>query len=260
MAGRAAGAAREGGAGPGVAAAGPARADLVVSTPTGYRLALDEEQVDSSALLLHDDAAAERARAGDHAGALARAEAGLALWDGTVGAAAGADLHDPVAALRTGRVAAFRSLVRTRALALARLGRREEAVTPLTELARELPRDEEVLTELLRCEAATAGRAAALTRYDTYRRALREELGSDPGPELKSLHQELLTADAPRVRHGVPHDPNPLLGRDADVAAVSGLLRESRVVTVLGPGGLGKTRLSHAVSRAAEQPVVHFVP
>ncbi|OLZ64405.1 LuxR family transcriptional regulator [Streptomyces sp. IMTB 2501] len=234
-------------------------AELVVSTPTGYRLALDETQVDSSALLLHEAASAERARAGDHAGALAEAEAGLALWDGSVGAGAGEDLHDPVVALRAGRVRAQRALVRARALALARLGRREEAMAPLAELAEELPRDEEVLAELLRCEAAGAGRAAALSRYDTYRRRVRDELGADPGPELKAVHQELLSAGAAPVRHGVPHEPNPLLGRDADLAAVAGLLREARVVTVVGPGGLGKTRLSHAVSRAAEQPVVHFV-
>ncbi|MFD7281352.1 ATP-binding protein [Streptomyces sp. NPDC059862] len=234
-------------------------ADLVVSTPTGYRLALAETQVDSSALLLYDATGAERARAGDHEGSLAQAEAGLALWDGSVGAGAGEDLHDPVVALRADRVRVFRSLVRCRALALARLGRREEAAAPLAELARELPRDEEVLAELLRCEAATAGRAAALTRYDAYRRGLRDELGTDPGPGLRSVYQELLRADAPAVRHGVPHEPNPLLGRDADIAAVAALLRDARVVTVVGPGGLGKTRLSHAVSRAAEQPVVHFV-
>ncbi|MFJ8111995.1 ATP-binding protein [Streptomyces sp. NPDC096132] len=234
-------------------------AELVVSTPTGYRLALKETQVDSSALLRYEAASAGRARAGDQEGALAQAEAGLALWDGSVGAGAGEELRDPVVALRADRVRVFRSLVRFRALALARLGRREEAAAPLAELVRELPRDEEVLAELLRCEAATAGRAAALTRYDAYRRGLREELGTEPGPGLRSVHQELLRAEVPPARHGVPHDPNPLLGRDADIAAVAGLLREARVVTVVGPGGLGKTRLSHAVSRAAEQPVVHFV-
>ncbi|NUP20838.1 MAG: AfsR/SARP family transcriptional regulator [Streptomyces sp.] len=234
-------------------------ADLIVSTPTGYRIALDEAQVDSSALLLYEAASAERARAGDHEGALAQAEAGLALWDGNAGAGTGEDLHDPVVALRVGRVRAFRSLVRSRALALARLGRREEAVAPLTELARELPHDEEVLAQLLRCEAVAAGRAAALTRYDAYRRRLRDELGTDPGAELRATYQELLSADVAPVRHGVQHEPNQLLGRDADIAAVAGLLREVRVVGVIGPGGLGKTRLAHAVSRTAELPVVHFV-
>ncbi|MGW2489449.1 ATP-binding protein [Streptomyces sp. NPDC001606] len=235
-------------------------ADLVVSTPAGYRLALDETQVDSSLLPRHEAAAAEHARAGDHAAALAEAEAGLALWDGSLGAAAGEELYDPVAALRAARLPSLHALARARALALARLGRREEAAGPLAELAREHPRDEELLAELLRCEAAGAGRAAALTRYNDYRRALRDELGTDPGPALRAVYQELLRADAAPVRHGVPHEPNPLLGRDADIAAVTGLLRTNRVVTVTGPGGLGKTRLAHAVGRAAEQPVVHFVP
>ncbi|WP_434587403.1 ATP-binding protein [Streptomyces sp. A5-4] len=233
---------------------------LIVSTPTGYRLALGATRVDSSALLLREEAGAERARTGDHKGALEEAEAGLALWDGVVTAGAGEDPHDPVLVLLAARAGAHRALVRTRALALSRVGRREEAARPLAELAGELPRDEEVLAELLRCEAATVGPAAALSRYDTYRRGLREELGADPGGRLKAVHEELLRAEAPAVRHGVPHEPNLLLGREADIATVAELLRTARVVTTIGPGGLGKTRLAYAVGRAAEQRVVHFVP
>ncbi|HET6858708.1 MAG TPA: BTAD domain-containing putative transcriptional regulator [Streptomyces sp.] len=235
-------------------------AELIVSTPTGYRLALGETQVDSSALLLHEAAAAERARAGDHLGSLEEAEAGLALWDGVVAAGAGEELHDPVVALRTARVGARGALVRHRALALSRVGRLAEAAGPLAGLAGELPRDEEVLAELLRCEAAVVGPAAALSRYDAYRRGLRDGLGAEPGAGLRAVHQQLLRAEAPVVRHGVPHEPNPLLGRAADIAAATALLRTARVVTVVGPGGLGKTRLAYAVGRAAEQRVVHFVP
>ncbi|OKH93612.1 ATP-binding protein [Streptomyces uncialis] len=235
-------------------------AELIVSTPTGYRLALDGTQVDSSALLLRAAAGLARAREGDHPGALEQAEAGLALWDGTVAEGAGEEPHDPVAALRAARAGTHRTLVRTRALALSRLGRREEAAGALAALAGELPRDEEVLAELLRCEAAGSGPAAALSRYDSYRRLLRDELGTDPGAGLRAVHRELLRAGAPVVRHGVPHEPNPLLGRESDIAAVTGLLRTARVVTVGGPGGLGKTRLAYAVGRAAEQRVVHCVP
>jgi predicted ATPase len=233
-------------------------ADVLASTPTGYRLALAEDQVDSSALLLHAAAGADRARAGDHAGSLAAAEAGLALWEGTPDGADGAD--DPVAALRTERAPVRGALVRARALALARLGRHAEAAGPLAVAASEHPRDEELLAELLRGEAATAGPSAALMRYEAYRRELRETLGTDPGAGLKAVQQELLRGEAPVVRHGVPHEPNPLLGRDEDIAAVERLLRVSRAVTVVGPGGLGKTRLAHAVSRRAEQRVVYFVP
>ncbi|MFD9512569.1 ATP-binding protein [Streptomyces mirabilis] len=233
-------------------------AGVLASTPAGYRLALAEDQVDSSALLLHAAAGADRARAGDHAGSLAAAEAGLALWEGTPDGAGSAD--DPVAALRAERAPVRGALVRARALALARLGRHAEAAGPLAVAAAEHPRDEEVLAELLRGEAATAGPSAALMRYEAYRRELRETLGTDPGAGLKAVQQELLRGESPVVRHGVPHEPNPLLGREEDVAAVERLLRVSRAVTVVGPGGLGKTRLAHAVSRRAEQRVVYFVP
>ena len=166
---------------------------------------------------------------------------------------------DPLSALRAARVPVYRSLLRARALALSRLGRRAEAAAPLGELILRFPRDEEVLAELLRCEAATAGPAAALARYADYRQRLRDELGSDPGPALQGVHQELLQADAPVIRRGVRHEPNPLLGRDDDIAAVAGLLRTSRVTSIVGTGGLGKTRLAHAVSAQAEQRVVHVV-
>ncbi|MGI5373674.1 ATP-binding protein [Streptomyces sp. CA-251387] len=234
-------------------------AEVIASTPAGYRLALREDQVDAGAVLLFAAASAEKSRAGDHAGALAEAEEGLALWDGAPAGEA-APLGDPVGELRAERAVTYRVLVRSRALALARLGRRAEAIDPLTELAALHPRDEELLLELMRCQTATAGPAAALATYDTHRRRLRDELGTDPGPALQELHQELLRGEAPVVRRGVPHEPNPLLGRDADVAAVTRLLHSARVTSVVGPGGLGKTRLASAVARDAEQRVVHLVP
>jgi DNA-binding SARP family transcriptional activator len=233
-------------------------ADLIASTASGYRLALDEDQVDISAAQLRASAAARCAEAGDHAAALAQAEAGLALWEGAPdGAPAGLD--DPLAALRAEWASTHRSLMRSRALALARLGRHGKAAEALAELARERPRDEEVLAELLRGEAATLGPSAALVRYEAYRRSLRDELGTDPGPALQDLQRRLLQGTVPVVRHGVPHEPNLLLGRDDDIAAVAGLLRSSRVTSIVGPGGLGKTRLAQAVSRRAEQRTVHFV-
>jgi predicted ATPase/DNA-binding SARP family transcriptional activator len=232
-------------------------ADVVARTPAGYRLALGEDQVDASAVLLSASASARHARAGDHAAALAHAEAGLALF--AAAERGDTDFDDPVSVLRAERASTQRSLLRTRALALSRLGRHAEAVEALTELVVERPRDEEVLLELLRCEAATVGPSAALARYDAYRRSLRDELGSDPGPALQAVHLQLLQGTAPVVRHGVPYEPNPLLGRDDDIAAVANLLRTSRVTSIVGAGGLGKTRLAQVVSRQAEQRIVQLV-
>jgi predicted ATPase len=230
---------------------------VIVSTPGGYRLSLRDDQIDASAILLAVSESEKRSRAGDHLAAFGHAEAGLALCDGAADWDAGDG--DPLSALRAARVPAYRSLLRARALALSRLGRRAEAAAPLGELSLRGPRDEEVLAELLRCEAATAGPAAAVARYAGYRQRLRDELGSNPGSALQGVYQELLQADAPVIRRGVRHEPNPLLGREDDIAAVAGLLRTSRVTSIVGPGGLGKTRLAHAVSNQAKQRVVHVV-
>lgn len=233
-------------------------AESIATTPTGYRLTLDDRQVDTSAVLLHAAAGEQRARDGDHAAALAQAEAGLALCTGAQSWDSGFT-DGPLSQLRAARLPTYRSLLRVHALALSRLGRRTEAMGPLGELVQRHPRDEEVLAELLRCEAAIMGSATALARYDAYQRALREDLGSDPGAALRTLHLELLRSELPTVRRGVQYEPNLLLGRADDVAKVTELLRASRVTSIVGAGGLGKTRLAHVVSRAAEQRTVHFV-
>jgi predicted ATPase len=233
-------------------------AETIASTPAGYRLTLSEEQVDAAAVVAHASAAARCARAGDDAGALAQAEAGLALWDGAPDEED--ELGDPLARLRTERARTYRVLMRTRALALSRLDRRAEAVETLRDLLRDNPRDEEALAQLLLFEAATLGPSAALSRYETYRRGLREQLGSDPGAELQRVHAQLLERERPAVRRGVEYQPNALLGRDDDIAAVHQLLRTSRVVSIIGPGGLGKTRMAHAVAATVAQRAVHLIP
>ena len=105
-----------------------------------------------------------------------------------------------------------------------------------------------------------AGRQAdALAAYRDARAAL-DELGLEPGPELRALEQRILRQDEDLSRPQAPRAQMPpqavsapatrLIGRDLEVAAVRGLLRreDTRLVTLTGPGGTGKTRLALAAT------------
>jgi predicted ATPase len=61
------------------------------------------------------------------------------------------------------------------------------------------------------------------------------------------------------MRRGVRYDATDLIGRDLDLDRLRALLASARVVSIVGAGGLGKTRLAHVLAREATQPVVHFV-
>ncbi|MFT4085432.1 MAG: AAA family ATPase [Nocardioides sp.] len=149
--------------------------------------------------------------------------------------------------------------LRPSALRLAAAGDYPAALPLLDRLVGEGDRgDDEVVEAWLRSIGAVLGTPAALDRYEEYRSGLADRLGVDPSPALRELHRELLARDRP-VRSGLRYDSTTLIGRDDDIVAVSATLRAARVVTILGPGGLGKTRLAQVVARGAEQPVVHFV-
>ena len=143
-------------------------------------------------------------------------------------------------------------------LALAAAGRDQDALPHLEAVHGAAMHDTAVTGALLRSLAATAGPAAALARYEEYREDLADRLGVDPDPALQRLHRELLVADSP-VRDGVHFDADTLLGREDDLAELRAAVRRSRLVSVVGPGGLGKTRVAHVLAREATQPRVYFV-
>ncbi|MFD1723097.1 ATP-binding protein, partial [Amnibacterium endophyticum] len=93
----------------------------------------------------------------------------------------------------------------------------------------------------------------ALAAYAAHAAALADQLGADPDPAVVAAHADLLRAEpsrAPRLV-GVRTAPDALLGRDDDLAALDAALRTARLVTVIGPGGMGKTRIAHEVARLA---------
>ncbi len=105
--------------------------------------------------------------------------------------------------------------------------------------------------------AATGDGRAALRAARDYRRRLVEETGLDPSPTLNAAETAIAGGGAATTAGAPPARPaTPLFGRDAEIAAVHRLLASNRLVTVVGPGGVGKTRVATEVARRVDTATV----
>lgn len=104
----------------------------------------------------------------------------------------------------------------------------------------------------MRLLALSGQRDSAMAQYEACRRVLADELGLDPAPETTALYEQIrdgvlaLPTTPVAFRGQVPLPPTPLLGRAAEVAQLAALVAQPtcRLLTLVGPGGVGKTRLS----------------
>jgi predicted ATPase/DNA-binding SARP family transcriptional activator len=139
------------------------------------------------------------------------------------------------------------------------------AIGPLVELTEAHPFREGAWAALVLALARTGRQADALTAYQRAREQLVDELGIDPGEQLRAAEARVLAGDVdavepqrpaatttPAARDGLDRLPAvpDLLGRDEDLEVVLGALRTASLVTLLGPGGIGKTSLAVTVARA----------
>ncbi|MEU5152784.1 BTAD domain-containing putative transcriptional regulator [Glycomyces sp. NPDC021274] len=235
--------------------------DRLESGPGGYRLAAAETDIDAfERLAARTEAASREDRP---AAARASAEAALALWRGP--ALADLDGYAFAEAART-RLAMRRDTVA--ALLLDARMRLDGADAVLAELAARHSAD--VLNEpdaarYMLALAAAGRRAEALAVFDTVRERLADELGVDPSTVLREAHLDVLRGveppAAPHRQHRLPEPLTACIGREAEIAAVTGLLGANRLVTLTGPGGTGKTRLAVETANrlAAEDREVRMV-
>ncbi len=217
----------------------------------GFLLAVDPDAVD--AIRFESLVAAARAArdAGDAAAASELLSRGLALWRGRVLE----DLpelssHPEVARLEELRLHALEE----RADADLARGETVMLVAQLEALVTEHPLRERLWEQLMLALYRSGRQADALAAYARARAAL-DELGLEPGPRLEELQVRILRhdVDAPAAAREPPTNlPTPVssfVGRERELEQLDGLLRESRLVTVTGIGGGGKTRLALEAGR-----------
>ncbi|MGY1616037.1 BTAD domain-containing putative transcriptional regulator [Geodermatophilus sp. SYSU D00691] len=237
-----------------------AAADRLRTRPPGYVLRAAPEELDAERF----ERALREARAlrqVDPFTALHLLDEALDLWRGP----AFGEFADTFARAPAARLEELRLVAREeRALLLLDVGSVAEAVAAAGELVAVHPFRPGAVEGLVRALAADGRAAEALEAYRRHRESLADELGIDPAPVLQELQGQVLRGALPTPRRPVrgpqaarvrpiprlPWRPGPLLGREEDLRLLLGCLRGRRLLSLVGPGGVGKTRLALEASHA----------
>jgi predicted ATPase/DNA-binding SARP family transcriptional activator len=229
----------------------PGGGELVAFRSPGYLLRIDGDAVDEHrfAALVERAGATEDLR--DRAGLLADA---LALWRGPpLADFADAMFAQPaIARLEEQRLVALEEQAEVRLA----LGEHSLLTGELGELVAAHPLRERLRAAHMLALYRAGRQAEAVTSYGELRSRLADDLGLDPGPDVAALYQDILE-QAPDLQHvqapatlaarprtNLPAMLTDVVGRTAAVADLRALLNKRRLVTLTGPGGVGKTRLA----------------
>ena len=231
--------------------ADPGSKDLVQAMSGGYRLDHDSVDIDAATFerMVHDSR-----QLGPENRAMALGDA-LALWRGP----AFVDIADNVEAQSVAsRLEELRlTALEDHAEARLALGEHHHVAADLDVHLRQHPHRERLRAAQMRALYRSGRQVQALDSFDELRVHLADELGIDPGPELVALRQAILEQNAditsavmPRAKiaTNLPAETSSLIGRTSTIARVRAHLDSSRLVTLTGVCGVGKTRVAIATA------------
>ncbi|MDN5795351.1 MAG: AAA family ATPase [Intrasporangium sp.] len=232
--------------------------DLVVGSAEGYLLAVPKEAVDATRATDLASASSTARAAGNAAASLEQALEGLALFRGDVLLEMGDWAGPHRARLEEVRLGLIEDAIAARV----DLGAGGDVVGELEMLVGQHPLREGLWVSLITALYRAGRQAEALATYRRVRRALREELAIQPGTALRRLEQQVLRqsvqltgrAHAVALPGNLPTAPDTLVGREKECAAVADAVDRHRLVIVVGPAGVGKTRLAVEVAAQLTAP------
>ena len=229
--------------------------ESIVGSPNGYALkgaGIDAVRFEE---LLADTRAA--LRDGDASAAESAIAAALILWRGPAlqGLTGTSWLSAEALRLETLRVDALEEQFEA-ALAL---GEHRELVPALLSAVADNPFRERLWAQLMLALYRGGRQADALGTFQEARRVLTDELGLEPGPELRRVQEAILAHDPtiavplePTRMGNLPASSTSFVGREDALGQLAGLLHENRLVTLTGPPGVGKSRLAVETARTLE--------
>ncbi|WP_459546262.1 BTAD domain-containing putative transcriptional regulator [Nocardia sp. X0981] len=229
----------------------------LLTAPAGYRLDVPADAVDATRFERLAEEGRRALRAGRPGAARELLTEALGLWRGEPLS----DIaHLPFAAAAATRLEELRLNATEDRIEAALTGASPERAripAELNQLIATHPLRERLRELLIRAFIADGRQTEALSTYEDYRVLLATELGTDPGPQLRELHLRVLRGDTERAHYrGNLRAPlTSFVGRDAERRRVGRQFLDNRLVTLVGPGGVGKTRLATTVGAELDIPV-----
>jgi len=239
---------------------------LVEGGPVGYKLAVDPSAVDLLVLAGRADEVTGLVQVGDAAGVRDACTEALGLFRGD--SLFGASDADWLRPYRSQAEGLRLRLIEDQLGARLDLGASGDVVGQLEGLVAEHPLREGLWGLLITALYRAGRQAEALAAYRSVREHLVEELGLEPGRDLQRLEQQVLAQDPALEAPAPKPEPAPgqsladggnlpvlsssLVGRDRECADLAKLCDAHRLVTLVGPAGVGKTRLALEVARQLE--------